>query len=149
MQMSFYFYVPAEYTFEGYFLPKIDPSSLDFFEVDRRRRGIQRKGNNHLVVFLDYCLKAEISRFMEGEGGEADRFRMRTSAERGLFGGLFGDQREVAVFSLSYHARMSVIAWKIVVSLADNAGILVKNDAGNLMRGDECVHDLKGLLGMD
>ena len=148
MKMNFYFYVPPEYTFEGYFSPKVDPSSLEFFEVDRRRRGIQRKGNNHLVVFLDSCVQAEPARFLEPEEAGMNGLRMRTPAEKDLFNRLFGGQKEVAVFALSYHARMSVIAWKITAALADDERILVKNDAGNLMAGRECAHELKSLLGM-
>lgn len=50
-------FVPGDYAFGNYFLPKIKNQTIDFFEVSHKRRGIQRKGNNHLVVFLEFVCK--------------------------------------------------------------------------------------------
>ncbi len=147
MPKKFKIFVPGEYTFMNYFLPGIKNPALECFEVDKRRHGVQRKGNNHLVVFLDFCLKKESSKFIEANGNETEDFLMETPADIDFFKRMFGCQKEVAVFSLSYNARMSVIAWKLLIDIANDEKLLVVDDSGKLMRGPECVKEHELLLG--
>jgi hypothetical protein len=147
MSMTFNLYVPSEYTFKNYFFPRIQNPSLEFFEVDKRRYGIQRKGNNHLVVFLDFCLKKPPSEFTRLNSSEAGDLLVESPAVIELFNRMFGRQKEVAVYSLSYNARMSVIAWKLLTEIANDEKIMVEDDSGQWMSGPECVRELKELLG--
>ena len=145
MWKNFNIYVPGEYTFEKYFLPRIKNPILDLFPVNARRYGIQREGNNHLVVFLDFCLKKESAKFAEVEEGESGVFNLKNPAETEIFNGLFAGQKEVAVYTVSYHPRMSAIAWKLLIDILDDEKIMVEDDSGNFMRGPNCVKDLKSL----
>jgi hypothetical protein len=147
MPMIFNLYVPAEYTFENYFLPKIESPSLEFFEVDEKRRGIQRKGNNHLIVFLDFCLKTAASEFTQGDSDQVLDFRFGTPADIDFFNRVFSRQKEVAVYSLSYHGRMSVIAWEVLNLIADNVKVVVEDESGKLMEGPAYVREHKKIMG--
>jgi hypothetical protein len=147
MPMIFNLYVPAEYTFESYFVPMIKGPLLEFFEVDKNRRGIQRKGNNHLIVFLDFCLKKPASEFTKNCGGEADDFRIEAPSDIKFFYRMFGQENEVSVFSLSYHGRMSVIAWEVLIEIADNPRVVVEDETGKLVGGPECIQEYKMLMG--
>ena len=147
MPKIFNFYVPAEYNFKQYFLPKINHLDLEYFEVDSHRHGIQRKGNNHLVVFLDYCLKKAPSHFTETNNDGVGSFFLEKTDEAKLFKKMFEDQGEVAVFTLSYNARMSVVAWKLLVDIANDERVLVRDDHGRLVTGPQCVQEHKELLG--
>lgn len=147
MPMIFNLYVPGEYTFESHFLPRIQETHLECFEVDRNRHGIQRKGNNHLVVFMDFCLKGPPSKFTEPDGDGAQEFLFEKPHEIEFFNRVFAGQKEVAVFSLAYKARMSVILWKLLVHIADDERMMVEDDQGNLMTGPQCVQELKHLMG--
>lgn len=147
MPMIFNLYVPADYTFKNYFLPRIKRPSLECFEIDKNRHGIQRKGNNHLVVFLDFCLKKPPSEFTNANSGEADDFLIEEPADINFFNRIFGRQKEVAVYSLSYHGRMSVIAWEVLIEIADDEKVVLENDFGKLVRGPEWVQDHKVLMG--
>src|SRR5579859_4954853 len=132
MQKTVHFYVPAEYGFKSYFLPKINPSAFENFEVSRHRHGIQRKGNNHLVVFLDFHLQKESTLFTAPGGHEAGEFFLKKPDDAELFRRTLGRQKEVAVYSLAYQALMTVIAWKLLVDIADDQKILVLDDHGHL-----------------
>src|ERR1700733_14304446 len=111
MSKIFNLFVPGEYTFENYFIPKIKNPAVECFEVGKVRHGYQRKGNNHLVVFLDFCLKKETSRFTKVNGSEAEHFLLEDQTDIELFNRVLRQQKEVAVYSLAYNAKMSVIAW--------------------------------------
>ena len=147
MPKVFDIYVPGEYTFENYFLPKIKNSTLDCFEVDKNRHGVQRKGNNHLIVFLDFHLKKPSLEFTKINGDQVEDFFIEEPADIELFNRVLGREKEVAVFSLSYHARMSVIAWEVLLAVADNEKVVVEDDLDKLMDGPKYVRDLKKFLG--
>jgi hypothetical protein len=147
MPMIFNLYVPAEYTFEIYFIPKIKSPSLEFFDVDKNRRGIQRKGNNHLIVFLDFCLKKRALEFTKNNSGEADDFLIESPSDIKFFYRMFGQENEVSVFSLSYHGRMSVIAWEVLIEIADDPRVVVEDERGKLVDGPECIQEYKMLMG--
>lgn len=139
-------YVPAEFTFMNYFLPGIKNKTLEHYEVDAKRYGVQRVGNNHLVVFLDFRLKKASPQFIKALEGRADDFFLKNPADIDLFGQVFKSQKEVALFSITYSSRMSVIAWKLLIDIADNDKILVEDDKGHFMKGPDCVQELKALL---
>ena len=139
MPMIFNLYVPAEYTFENYFLPRIESPSLEFFEVDEKRRGIQRKGNNHLIVFLDFCLKKASAEFIKTNSDGVDDFLIESPVDIEFFNRFFSPQKEVAVYSLSCHGRMSVIAWEVLILIAD--------ESGKLMAGPVYVREHKKIMG--
>jgi hypothetical protein len=147
MPMIFNIYVPSEYKFKNYFLPRIKKPSLKCFEVDKNRRGIQRKDNNHLIVFLDFCFKKNPSEFTHINGDAAGDFFIKEPAEIELFNGVFGQQKEVAVYSLSYHGRMSVIAWEVLIAIADDEKVLIEDETGKLIAGTEWVREHKAVMG--
>jgi len=146
MLKIFNLYVPVEYTFKNYFLPRINYSDLEYFEMGPHRHGIQRTGNNHLLVFLDFCLKKPPSKFTKAKSVETGDFRMRTPAEIKLFKRIFARQKEVAAFSLTYHPRMSVMLWKLLIQVVDDPKIMVRDDSGHLMTGRQCIQEIKKLL---
>ena len=146
MQKIYNLFVPAEYTFKNHFIPKIKNPVLESFEVDSSRQGIQRKGNNHLVVFLDFCLKAPPEKFLEVAESENFEFHFRASGDVDIFRKKFAGQEAVALYSLSYNPRMTVLAWKLLMDIADDGRILVENEDGTLMDGHACVEDLKQML---
>ncbi len=146
MPMVFNFYVPADYGFKNYFLPKIKHPSLEYFDVDRDRYGIQRKGNNHLVVFLDYCFQKAPSEFTEPKGDGANDFVFEKPHQIEFFNRMFRHQKEVAVYSLSYHARMSVIVWKLLIDITDDEKVMVEDNLGHLMTGPQCAREFEQLL---
>ena len=145
MWKNFNLYVPGEYSFEKHFLAKIKNPILEFFPVNSRRYGVQRQGNNHLVVFLDYCLKKDFSKFSEADEGESGVYNLKNPTETEIFKDLFEGEKEVAVFSVSYHPRMSAIAWKLLIDILEDEKIMVEDDSGNFMRGPHCVKELRSL----
>lgn len=147
MQKTVHLYVPVEYSFKHYFLPKINPSAFESFEVDRHRHGIQRKGNNHLVVFLDFRLQKEPSQFTSSGDGATGEFFLQKPDEADLFHRTLGRQKQVAVYSLAYQARMTVIAWKLLVDITDDEKVLVRDDHGHLKAGPQCAGEHRKLLG--
>ena len=146
MSKIFKLYVPPEYTFENYFCPRIVNREMECFDVDHKRHGFQRKGNNHLVLFLDLQMKMATAEFLQGCGEGADEFHLKTLEDIELFKNVFEGQKEVAVYSLAYQARMAVIAWKMIMEVAENEQVLVLDDSGKLMRGPECVEEHKRLM---
>lgn len=149
MKRNFNIYAPAKCTFENYFLPRVQKPALDHFEVDKKRYGIQRKGNNHLVVFLDYHGKKNVAKFSEVGGGEQGEFFTKPSSEAGLFATIFSGHGEVAVYSISYSLKMSVFAWKLLSEVVDDAKVLVEDDSGHLMTGPDCAKAMRELLKQD
>lgn len=147
MPMNYNIFVPAKYTLENYFLPKIKNPTLEHFEVDRKRHGIQRKGNNHLVVFLDFRGKKSSVDFAELGGGDQGEIFMKNQEELTLFRKVFKDHKEVAVFSLSFNSRMSVFVWKVLIELVDEELILVEDESGKIMSGPDCARSLRSLMG--
>lgn len=147
MPKIFNLYVPAEYNFNNYFLLKINKPTLEHFEVDSRRHGIQRKGNNHLVVFLDFHGKKSSSRFAEVLAEPQGEFFMKSDAEVGLFNQMFGGQKEVAVYSVAFTSKMSAFAWKVLFDLVNDDRILVEDDTRKLMKGADCAKSLSLVLG--
>jgi hypothetical protein len=147
MPMIFNLYVPVEYTFEKYFLPRIESPSLEFFEVDENRRGIQRKGNNHLIVFLDFCIKKASSEFTKSKSDGVDDFLISSPVDIEFFNRMFILQKEVAVYSLSCHGRMSVIAWEVLNLIADNEKVVIEDESGKLMAGPAYVREHKKIMG--
>ena len=146
MQQLYNLFVPAEYTFKSHFVPKIKDPILDCFEVDGSRQGIQRKGNNHLVVFLDFCLKAPPEKFLEVAKNENYDFHFKTPPDVELFMRVFGQQKEVALFSLSFNPRMTVLAWRLLIEIADDDKTLVEDEGGHLRTGPDCVRELRELM---
>jgi hypothetical protein len=147
MLKNFNIYVPGGYSFEKDLLPRIKNPILEFFPVNARRYGVQREGNNHLVVFLDFCLKKDPAKFAEAEEGESGAFNLKNPTETEIFNALFSAQKEVSVYTVSYHPRMSAIAWKLLIDILDDEKIMVEDDSGNFMRGPHCVKELKALYG--
>ena len=146
MAKNFNLYVPSEYTFLDYFRPRIVDPGLEWFEVDLRRHGVQRKGNNHLVVFLDFRFQGPPS-FFTGGSGKAGSFGLRTPAEAELFNRVLGGEREVAVYSLAYHVRMSILAWRLLTQVADDGRVLLEDEPGLLSPGPDFVREHLRLLG--
>ena len=147
MPMIFNLYVPAEYTFKNYFLPRIKKPSLKCFEVDKKRHGIQRRNNNHLIVFLDFCFKKPPSEFTQTKDDEADDFLIEAPADIELFNRMFSRQRVVSVYSLSCNGRMSVIAWEVLIAIADDEKVLIEDESGKLVAGVEWVREHKAIMG--
>ncbi|HVZ80676.1 MAG TPA: hypothetical protein VHE12_07740 [bacterium] len=144
MTKRYNLYMPGEYSFKGHFLPLIEKAELDAFEADTHRWGIQRKDNNHLCVFLEHSLKMGPSHFTQGE--ETGRFAIQAPKDKALFERILGDRKEVSVFALFYTPRMTPLAWKVMIELADDPKILVMDDARNFMPGPDCALELKGLM---
>jgi hypothetical protein len=146
MIKEFLLFVPGDYAFGNYFLPKIKNPNIDFFEVSHMRRGVQRKGNNHLVAFLELVCKRPPAEYPILLDGEAGALILVNPSEREFFTQMFKNQKEVALFSLHYHARMSVLAWEIMVEIADDPRVMVKDDSVELARGVDIAAELKSLL---
>lgn len=144
---NFNLYVPGDFQFGNYFLPRIKNPQLEFFPVNARRYGVQRQGNNHLVVFLDFCLKKSPYQFIEIDETESGVYNLIAPMDVEMFNRLFGLEKEVSVFSVSYHSRMSAIAWKLLIDIAEDERIMAEDDSGNFVGGPQCVRDLKHLFG--
>lgn len=144
MSKRFNLYVPGEYTFKGHFKPRIESAGLDSFEADTHRWGIQRRENNHLVVFMEHSLTMEPSHFTHAE--EIGRFALESSGEKTAFQKILGGQREVSVFTLFYTSRMTPLAWRAMVGMVDDPRILVMDETRHYAAGPDCVLELKGLM---
>ncbi len=144
---NFNLYVPGTFKFENYFLPRIQNPTLEYFVVNARRYGIQRKGNNHLVVFLDFCLIKPPGQFIETDETETGVYNLKTPATLEMFNRLFIREKDVSVYSVSFHSRMSAIAWKLLIDIADDDKIMIEDDSGNFVGGPQCARDLKHLFG--
>ncbi len=138
--------VPGEYTFENFFAPRFKKTNLEIFDVDTNRRGIQRKGNNHLVVFLDYVYKKPLDQFSETQGIESETIVYLTQTHIEFFKQMFDHQKELSVYALSYDARMSLIAWEVITHIADDKRVLVEEGFGEWMKGPELARELKDFL---
>ena len=146
MQKLYNLFVPAEYHFKNHFLPKIKNPDLDCFEVDDSRQGVQRKDNNHLVVFLDFCLKGPPEQFLEEAKNDNYSYHFRSPQDVELFTKTFGQQKEVALFSLSFRPQMTVLAWKLLIDIAEDERTLVEDEEGRLLNGAHCVQELKQMM---
>jgi hypothetical protein len=144
MSKRFHLYVPGDYTFRGHYLPRIDQMGLDSFEASSRCYGIQRKDNNHLVVFLEQAALTEPSYFTSGK--ENDRFALKTPGEIELFEKTLGHHKEVSVFVLFYTARMTPMAWKVMAGIGDDPKVLVMDESRHFLPGPDCALELKALM---
>jgi hypothetical protein len=134
--------VPGEYDFSTYFERKIRNPKLEIFEVDTRRRGIQRKGNNHLLVFLNFEYKKKASELYTLELREDKTLYLSEHSRRELV----HEKQEISVYSLVYEARMSLIAWEVLVEIVNDNRIIVDEGVGGLTRGPDLAVELKQLL---
>ncbi len=144
MSKRFNLYVPGDYTFKDHYLPLIDKIGLDSFEAGPHRYGIQRKDNNHLVVFLEHSLHMAPSHFIQGD--ETGRFALETPQEAALFERVLGKQKDVSVFSLFYTPRMTPMAWRVTAEIADDPKCLVMDESRHFLTGPDCVLELKSLM---
>ena len=144
MSKRFILYVPGAYHFRERFYPRIKKAGLDCFEADAYRWGIQRQESNILVVFLERSLHKGSSHYTHGE--EIGRFALETPQEQEIFQKVLGGQKEVSVFSLFYTPRMTPLAWRTMVAIADDPQILVRDDSRHYLTGPDCVLELKGLM---
>lgn len=78
--------------------------------------------------------------------GEAGALILENPSERDVFNRMFEGQREVSLYSLHYHARMSVLAWEIMLEIADDPLVLVKDDSGAMTRGADLAAELNQVL---
>ncbi len=143
MQKNIYLYVPAEYSFENYFIPKITSPQLECFEAGRTRLGIQRKGNNHLVVFLEFSFK---KRPVSDDKGDLNENPWPQEFHREFVSSFFHKEPEIALFKLVYDARMSIVAWEILTEIANDDRILVDEGLGSCLSGPQLAKELKELL---
>ncbi len=146
MTKEFLLYVPSSYTLRNYFLPKLEKPAMESFEITSNRIGIQRKGNNHLVVFLEFSFKRPMEEFFLIHDGEAGDLFLHSPSDREFFRQMYIDEKEVSVFSLAYHPRMSVLAWESIAEIADDPRIIVRDVSDELIKGDELAREFKELL---
>jgi len=146
MIKEFLLFVPGEYTFANYFAPKIKNPNIEFFELNAKRRGIQRKGNNHLVLFLEFVCTRPAGEYPMVLDGEAGALMLDNPSDRDLFSRMFENHQEVSTFSLQYHARMSVLAWETMVEIADDPRILVKDVSSEWKKGTDLAAELNEVL---
>jgi hypothetical protein len=144
MSKRFNLYVPSELSFHRHFKPLLEQTDLESFEADHHRFGIQRKGNTHLVVFFEHSLTLEPSQFLQVN--HTGRFGMENSQEKALFEKVFGSQKEVSVFSIFYTSRMTPLAWRLLIEIADDPRVLVMDEARHFMPGPDYARDLRELL---
>jgi hypothetical protein len=143
MLKNIYLYVPVGYSFGNYFIPKIKNPNLECFEAGRTRMGIQRKGNNHLVVFLEFGFK---KRPLPGEKVDLNEQPWPEEFHREFVVSFFKKEPEIALYKLVYDARMSIVAWEILTEIADDERILVDEGLGSCLNGPQLANELKELL---
>lgn len=144
MSKRFYLYAPGAYTFRGHYLPRLDQMGLETFETSSRCYGIQRKDNNHLVVFFEHSAQMEPSQFTRGD--EGGRFTLTTPQEIDLFEKTLGHHKEVSAFFLFYTPRMTPLAWRVMAGIADDPKVLVMDEARHFLPGPDCAQELRGLM---
>jgi hypothetical protein len=143
MQKNIYLFVPTEYSFAGYFIPKIKNPHLECFEAGKNRLGIQRRGNNHLVVFLEFGFKKRPAGLAAGDLSEQP---WPEEYHRKFVGSFFRKEHEISVFKLIYEARMSIVAWEILAEIADDERVLADEGLGSCLSGPQLARELKDLL---
>lgn len=146
MIKEFLLFVPGEYTFKNYFSPKIKNTTIEIFEINSNRRGIQRKGNNHLVLFLEFVCARPAGDYPIILDGEAGALMLNNASEREFFKNMFEGHEQVSIFSLQYHARMSVLAWETMVEIANDPRIMVKDVSSEWMKGTDLALELSEIL---
>lgn len=144
MPKHFNLYVPAALTYRDHFLPRIGRAGLETFEVDAHRFGIQRPDHNHLLVFLEHSLTMEPPEFLQGD--RTGRFAMEGPTEALLFKGTLAGEKEVSVYSLFYTNRMTSMAWRVILAVADDPRVLVMDEARHFLPGPDCALELRGLM---
>jgi hypothetical protein len=104
------------------------------------------KGTITLVLFLEFVCARPAGDYPIILDGEAGALMLNNASEREFFKNMFEGHEQVSIFSLQYHARMSVLAWETMVEIADDPRIMVKDVSSEWMKGTDLASELSEIL---